>query len=149
MYDVFEKKIKHYNLNLFCTKDEGITKETNWLIQNTLIEFTKENENYFKDHIIVLEYQDDIISSICYRMLLAYANFYDIKIFLYGKKRKTKELLSKETKFISYFKLKKKIKQDKVIFISVYNPIYQVVKSNKTFKNFSIIPQKLMEHFNY
>lgn len=130
----FDAKIKHYNLNLFYSRGVSPTAETNLLIQKIINNFINQCKTTFASKkIFILEYQDDLISLINYRMLYVCASIVDMKILLLGKHKKTKKQLVKKQKFVSTWKAKRLIKKGKAVYISAFNPLYKVVPNDKIF----------------
>lgn len=119
---------------------------TNYLINKQMNYFIK---NLSTSKIYVLDYKDDLLSLICYRILknLQEVSPSKFNLFLYGKKKKTKSFLVKKEKFVNSFWLKKKIKQDLIIFISPFNPLYEVTNSTIIFKDFPCKTLKPIEKF--
>ena len=145
--NIYEAKLKHYNLNLFYPREkDNISAETNLLIQHLFNHFSNLIKNY---QYFILEYHDDIISSICYRLLKAFSVYNEINIFIYGKKKKTKKFLAKKQKRISFYKVKKLLKNKKTLYISPFNPLYEVTKSKEKFKHFDTDIWYPMKQFTY
>ncbi len=138
-------KLLHYSLNLdYPNPILTLESQTNFLIQKQLNYFL----NFFnpKDKILILEYQDDTISLIVYRLLKSITNIKNFQLFFYGRKFNTRSYVKKE-KFITKRKLNKLINSNKVIYISVDNPIYQVIKNKKKFNYFPNITVHPIQNF--
>lgn len=69
-------------------------------------------------------------------MLKSLLNITDFNLLICGKHRKTKKYLDKKQKFISKRKMKKLQENGDVLNISVFNPLYNVVESDKIFNDF-------------
>jgi hypothetical protein len=112
---------------------------------NFLLKIIQDN----KEKIFVIDYKDDVLSLICYKLIknLQSVCSFKFKIYLYGKTFNTKKDLVKKEKKIFSFRLKKEIKNDNVILISPYNPIYEVLKSNVQFNNFNCPIYKPFQFF--
>lgn len=144
-------KIKHFNLNLYYPISTNAVAETNWIIQQTLNNFLDKYGKYESTHTFILEYQDDILSVICYRMLQSLTSVSNIRVNLFGKHKITKKYV-KDAKFISKWKLNRLLKRENIIYISTFNPLYQVVKTDKIFKSFNmdnVIMTELINKFCY
>lgn len=120
-------KLQHHNLNMFYSCGFEPNADCNWRIEQLINSFLYTYKDKLETHTFILEYQDDTISLICYRMLKAISAIEPINIILYGKCKKTKKLLPKEQKKIGRIGLKRKLKKDNnIIFISSFNPLYKV-----------------------
>jgi len=114
---LLEAKLEHHNLNLFYPIGYGNEAETNMRIEQKISEFLNRYGKYAETHTFVLEYHDDIISAMCYRMLkVISAMSTPINLVIYGKRRKTKDIV-KGVKRIGNYRLKKLMKQEKAIYI--------------------------------
>lgn len=125
----------HFDLNLdykqMGTNYISQTNSTISKIMNNMYENYKENSiNTF-----VLEYQDDLISLISLNILSGLSNFINnFNLIIYGKVEKTKKYLEKcdysiVSELIDY-------DENQFIYVSCYNPIYKVIKSQKIFNKF-------------
>lgn len=142
-----ENLIQMFNSNLNFKPDSiNLESYTNYLINkqmNLLVKQIKENKN----KIFVLNYKDDLLSLICYRIIKNVQAIESFDFYICGKTIKTRKSLNSKEKKISSFKLKRKIEQNEAIIISPFNPIYQVFGLTKTFKNFYYSSFKPLEHF--
>lgn len=132
------QKIKHYNLNMFYSCGYSYEAETNWRIQQVMNDFVQTYKDKFETHTFILDYKDDIISMIAYKLLKAISGVNPFNLVLYGKKKKTKEMLSDEQKIVGEFGLRKLAKKGNLVFISAFNPLYQVVNKVEIFKHFDL-----------
>ena len=146
MYNL-DGKIKHYNLNLNYFKTKNEIAETNYYIQQQLNYFINNYSSMVDTHTFILEYHDDIISAICYRMLNAFSGALGFKLLLCGRRRKTKEWINKKTKTISWWRAKRMLKKDKAVLISAFNPLYKVNNSKEIFNSFETNQWNLVEKF--
>ena len=141
--------VQMFNSNLdFPIKNTSQEIYTNQLINkqmNYLSKIIQDN----KEKIVVIDYKDDVLSLICYRLIKNLQNICSskFKIYLYGKTFNTKKDLVKKEKKIFSFKLKKEIKNNNVILISPYNPIYEVLNSNTHFNKFGCPIYKPFQYF--
>jgi hypothetical protein len=145
-----ENKLIHYNLNLdysldFLTNE----KQTNILINKIINNFINKYKEDFNKKIFVFEFNDDLISTIGYKILVAITAIKpEFNFILFGKIKKAKKQINyKKEKFISKRKLLKN--KDNIIFISSFNPIYKVAKLNRSSIDFIIPDFYLMEQFTY
>jgi len=136
--NILTQKIKHYNLNMFYSCGYGYEAETNWRIQQVMNDFVQTYKDKFETHTFILDYKDDIISMIAYKLLKAISGVNPFNLVLYGKKKKTKEMLSDEQKIVGEFGLRKLAKKGNLVFISAFNPLYQVVNKVEIFKHFDL-----------
>ena len=141
-----QHKIEMFNLNLDYPIDYiSIENQTNSLINKKMNEINYLIEKN-KDKIIVLDYKDDLISLICYRMLKNLQTFYAFPLVISGKRNRTKEYIKKE-KRIGNFKLNNLLKKDQCIIIQPFNPIYKVTNTKVIFKDFTCLTIKPLETF--
>lgn len=133
---ILDMKIKQYNLNLDYPYVDNVLVQTNNLINSIVNEFLNCYIDNKKINTFIIEYQDDLISIICYRMLKSLLNVANFNLLICGKHHKTKKLLDKKQKFISKHKMKKLHDKNNALIISVFNPLYNVVESQKNFDNF-------------
>lgn len=144
---LLEAKLEHHNLNLFYPIGYGNEAETNMRIEQKISEFLNRYGKYAETHTFVLEYHDDIISAMCYRMLkVISAMSTPINLVIYGKRRKTKDIV-KGVKRIGNYRLKKLMKQEKAIYISPFNPLYKVTDSKDIFRDFPNVTWYPMKEF--
>lgn len=118
----------------------SIEEQTNNLINYIMNDFFVKNKEYLKDKYVVFESQDDAYSLVAYHLLkhiqaLAPENF---PILFYGSKIKLYNREKIKDKKISKRKLKKLMKADKVLLVSCYNPIYNVIPHRREFNDFKI-----------
>lgn len=130
-------KIEHFNLDLDYSNPlfNSLETQTNQIINSILNLYLIQ----FKDKKkIILEYQDDLLSVITYRILKNICAINEFEIFIYGKKKKTKTYIEKKDKNISLRKINKIIKKEKqdILYVSCFNPIYKVINSKKVFNVF-------------
>lgn len=140
--NIIDAKLLHYSLNLDYSQNE-ISKENqaNLLINHLMNEFAFKFQKDFKDKQFVLEFQNDTFSLIAYNILKNIQSVFDFSLLIYGKHAILKSYLKthnkkNKEKFIGNFTFNKLKKQNKMILISCYNPIYQVANSAKSFKEF-------------
>lgn len=126
-------KIQHHNLNMLYPVGFGTDAEANCRIEQKISEFANTYGKLAETHTFILEYHDDIISAICYRMLKVFSAITPINLVIYGKRRKTKDIV-REAKRIGRFKFNKLKKKGNIVYISPFNPLYQVALADDTFK---------------
>ena len=149
-----DAKLLHFALNLnYRQKNITIENQTNQLINFIINDFVKQYKDYFNSKYVVLEFQEDDLSLIAYNILKAIQAVFPFQLLIYNKNKKLKAYLKnekkkkKKEKRIGNFALQRLLKKDKIIFISCYNPIYQVAKIEKTFKEFNCPYYKILEKF--
>lgn len=123
----------HYLLDY---KDSDLDDETqtNILIVRIINNICKKIDNN-KIDTIILEYQDDIISLISYRILkIVQLNYKNFNLYIYGKRRKTRKAIKEKS--ITKLKVNKLLKLNSSLYVSSYNPIYNVVSNKKKFNKF-------------
>lgn len=131
-----QHKIEMFNLNLDYPIDNlSIENQTNLLINKKMNEINCLIEKN-KDKVIVLDYKDDLISLICYRMLKNVQSICNFPLFITGKRNRTKEYIKKE-KRIGKIKLNNFLKKNQCIIIQPFNPIYKVADIKVIFKEFT------------
>lgn len=147
-----QSKIQHFNLNLdYLPLNLSVELQTNNIINDKINSIMRKYSTHFREKIFILEYNDDLISVIAYNILSRISDISDLQFNIFGKAKRTKSYIFKKDKkkFISLRKIRK-IK-DRCIFVSVLNPIYNVIPQNKNFKNLgaslAIDTIKLMENF--
>lgn len=149
MTDLTIKTIQRFNLNMnysLINSPTYVENQTNFYIQREMINFLKHYEN--KKIIFVLDYKDDLLSVITYRFLKNIQSAYHkFPLFLYGKIKETKNYINKKDLKISKFKLKHIIKKYRVVIVRSFNPLYQVINSNITFKDFGIEVYEPLKQF--
>lgn len=106
--------------------------QTNKTICKVMNDFINTYKNDFDSKNFILIYQDDIYSLITYNILKNIQGIYNFNLKVFGKRKKTKKYIKKNN-FINKFKIKK-IKQDDIIYISCFNPIYKVKNKKNVFK---------------
>lgn len=130
---IADSKIQHFQLNMdYLAPGVNLENRTNFLISNKINYLINNYGVYFKDTTFVLQYNDDVISVIAYHMLKSLSEISDFHFVLIGKKKRTKKYLNKKDKFISIRKLRG---LSKYKYISILNPIYNVVSDNDFYKN--------------
>lgn len=131
-------KLYHHNLNMYYPCGFDVEADCNWRIENLINDFLQSYKEELKTHTFILEYQDDTISMICYRMLKAISAIEPINLIVYGKRRKTKKMMPKTQKRVGRLGLKRLMKKEEnIIFISAFNPLYKVASSKNTFNIFN------------
>lgn len=153
MYDstITKYKIDLFNMNLnYPLPYFKISAEeyTNWLI-NQQMNYFNNNFTQDADKTFILDYKDDLISIICYRMLknLQATCSFNFEIFINGKIKKTKSQMSKGYKKISNWKMSKLLKSNSCIIIQGSNLLYNVVFNTGIFKEFPCKVWRPFEHF--
>lgn len=144
-----EQKIQMFNMDMeYPVKNFSLEAYTNYLVNQKMNEFVKQFENS-ANKIFVLDYKDDLISLICYRMLknLQQVCPFKFQLVLYGKVKYTKKDIVKKEKKIFSFRLKKLIKSNNTIIIQPFNPLYEVAKTGIEFKEFGCPIWKPLEKF--
>lgn len=115
----------------------AIEEYTNWLVNKRMNDF---NQLFCQSgyKFFVLDYKDDLISLICYRMLknLQSACSFDFDVLIYGKVWDTRQYIQKKQKRISKWKLNQMIQKDECVIVQGSNLLYNVVKSKITYKDF-------------
>lgn len=149
MNDLTIKTIQRLNLNMnysLINSSTYVENQTNFYIQREMVKFLKYYEN--RKIIFVLDYKDDLLSVITYRFLKNIQSaYYKFPLFLYGKIKETKDYINKKDLKISKFKLKYIIKKHRVVIVRPFNPLYQVVNSNITFKDFGVEVYEPLKQF--
>lgn len=162
--NTFNIKLLHFNLNLnYKQKNITIENQTNQLINFICNDFVNKFQNDLKNKYVILEFQNDTISLLGYKILKVIQVIVPFQLLIYGKdkvlkqdmKTKDKKKRVKEKRIYTHT-LKKLIKNDKAIFVSCYNPIYQVTEQEKTFKEMDcyyllkdFIPEELKIAFQF
>lgn len=142
------QKIQMFNMGLeYPIKNFNLETYTNYLINQKMNEFVKEFEQD-SNKIFVLDYKDDLLSLICYRILknLQTVSPFKFQLVLYGKSKNTKKDIQKEKK-ICIFRLNKLLKNKNTIIIQPFNPLYQVAKTGISFKEFDCKIWRPLEKF--
>lgn len=138
-------KLLHYSFNLYYWQN-GIDKENqvnqliNYLMNNFIFNYRRD----FEGKYVILDFKDNSLSLIAYNILKNIQNICDIPLLIYGKHKLLRKYLKslkknqnkKKEKYISTFTLKRLIKKEQAIFVSCYNPIYQVVNTKENFNEF-------------
>lgn len=140
-----------YNLNLdYRIEKLTLDEQTNILINNI---FQEINIDTKKNNITtyIIEYNDDILSVLCYKILVTLRSMLKFNLYLTNKPKKYKDYIDKNEVILSKRKLKKIVPEETIV-ISTYNPIYKVLEiashSNKyEFDNFK--RWKLIKDFTY
>lgn len=144
-----QSKLIHYNYNLdYPIQGYNIEEQTNHLINikiNDIInKYSKSKKKYF-----ILEYKDDLISVIAFKMLNAISSISNFDFYIYGKIKKTKKLLQsinpnkkvfktyKAYKTISLKKLRL-LSKNETVYFSIYNPIYNVIPNTEFYNNLGV-----------
>lgn len=124
---LLRNKLSHYNLNLdYPISTMSIEDQTNSLINKTINKFILQYEKDFDKKIFVYEFNDDLLSVVGYKILLAIQAIKENFTFkIFGKFKKTKDYKIKKQKFCRKKELLKL--RDKIIFISSFSSIYEVV----------------------
>ena len=133
-------KISQFELNLnYPINYYHITMEeyTNQLVNKRMNEFNQ----LFQDagyKYFILDYKDDLLSLICYRMLknLQSACPFEFDILIYGKIWHTRKEIQNKPAHISTRKLNTLIKNNECVIVQGSNLLYNVVKSKTTYKDF-------------
>lgn len=133
VYNNISYKIIYNYLNLdYPNGLISYSDQTNKTICKIMNDFINIYKNDFNFKTFILVSQDDIYSLIAYNILKNIQGMYKFNLKIIGKRKNTKEFIKKNN-FINKFKLKK-IKQDNIIYISCFNPIYKVKNNKNTFK---------------
>lgn len=98
-------------------------KQTNKTLDKKMNNFIHQFKKDFEDKVFILEYNDDLLSLISYKIIKTLQNLCHFKLQIYGKIRKTKEY------FIEKEIICKKIPKENYHLISVFNPIYKVINA--------------------
>lgn len=153
---LLRNKLSHYNLNLdYPISTISIEDQTNCLINKTINNFIMNYEKDFGKKIFVYEFNDDLLSLVGYKILLAIQAIKENFTFkIFGKFKKTKDYKVKKQKFCSKKELLKL--KDKIVFISSLSSIYEVaniLKSSTIFQtrhNLKIKPNfYILKQFTY
>lgn len=145
--------IELYNANLsykpiYMMSSKFLTEDyVNWIINKTMNSFIKKYENA-SDKLFILDYKDDLISVICYRMLknLQSVSPFKFNIAIMGKTHKTKQFLQKEKKVYKW-RLKKYLKSNSCVIIQGFNPLYKVLNTNIVFNDFDCSIWRPVENY--
>lgn len=144
--DIVKAKMLHHSLNLDYQQN-GISTENqanqfiNYIMNSFLLKFHEED---FKTKYFVLDFQNDLLSLITYNMIKTLQSVYDFQILIYGKHSALNSYIKKHKKnkkkerIINYFTFNKLKKQNRIVLISCYNPIYQVANTTKKFNKFDL-----------
>ncbi len=144
--DAVKAKILHHSLNLDYQQN-GISAENqvnqfiNYIMNSFLLKFHEED---FKTKYFVLEFQNDMLSLITYNMLKALQSVYNFQILIYGKHSQLNSYIKRyknhknKERTINIFTFNRLKKENRMVLISCYNPIYQVVNITKKFNKFDL-----------
>lgn len=138
-----------YNMNLeYAIPNFNLEQHTNYLINQQMNYFVKEFEQD-QNKLFVLDYKDDLLSVICYRIIknLQEVSPFKFNIAICGKRTNTKKLLVKGEKRITNWGLERKIKKNQVVIISPFNPLYEVANTGIKFNNFNCTIWKPLSRF--
>lgn len=113
----------------------SIYDQTNLLINNVMNHFCKEYGHYFGKRPFVIEYNDDCLSLITYRILSNIREFTNLNFVLLGTCKATKQYIRKTDRV---YKNSKQIIKNFVnpIYIQVNHILYNVFKYNRKMGNF-------------
>lgn len=127
-----KRKLMYHQFNLDYPQHLELKNQTNNLINFIMNDFLIHYEEDFKDKYVVYEYQDDIYSVVGYHILKHIQAIVPFNLLIFSKKFFNHYKIKEQ--FINEKKLKKL--ENKIIFVSAYNPIYKVLKNKKVFKKF-------------
>ena len=118
----------------------SIEDQTNNIINYIMNDFFVKNKDFLKDKYVVFESQDDAYSLLAYHILkhIQAVSPEPFPILFYGSKIKMYKREKIKDKKISKRKLKKLMQLNKVLLISCYNPIYNVIPPKRKFNDFKI-----------
>lgn len=127
------KLIQQFNLGLDLFKaDDNVENKTNLLINKVINDLAL---SLTADSTVIFHNNDDTASMVCYRLLKVAQNSKNFKLYLYGSRMRTGNMISKEDKFINRWKVKKLLKQNAVLAIP-YNPLYKVIGASEKYSKF-------------
>lgn len=131
-----DRKIVHHCLNMDYHNYSNFRTfqgQTNYLIQTLMNDFISRYKNFFSTHDFIIEWKDDVISLIGYKIIKNIQGLFPFNFYILGNRKKTKKYLQKE-KMITKNKISK---LSDIVYISCFNPIYYVMSHNYSFNNFS------------
>lgn len=143
-----QSKLAHFECDVdYPIKDFRLDNQTNKLINDII------NDIIFKyqkgKYTFVLEYRDDLISVIAYKILNTLSSISNFDFYLYGSSKRTRNYLKSiksgkkifkkymPHKFISLKKLKQ-LHKNNTIYFSVYNSIYKVIPTTEFYRNLGL-----------
>lgn len=130
------EQLTNENLDYFdSNKFLNYENQTNYTISTIVNDFFKKYKPIFQEAIFILEYQDDIYSTIAYRILKNLQGICNFKLKISGSCKNFTEEINKKDKISFIDKIK--FKKYKKIYLSCYNPIYQVKNNNAAFRKMS------------
>lgn len=123
------KLFKDMNMYYF-TQNDCKSEQLNFIYNKIINDFIRKYSIFFKTHLFILEYTDDVFGLISYNMLQMINQVYsfNFKIIFNKKIKNTKKYINKK----DILKNKNKIKKD-YISISTFNPLYYVADSIKSY----------------
>lgn len=133
-----QRKILMYDLNLeYPIPGFSLEAQTNWLINRRMNEF----EYLYKDmpeRIFILDYKDDLLSLICYRMLKNLQSIckFNFQILIMGKTKRTRQYIKNEKKIHPFFAKKYWKEKNNCVIVQPVNPLYNVLGMEKVFNDF-------------
>lgn len=129
-------QFQRYSLNMFYPlKDMSNENTTNYYISSVMNEFKRKFQTK-RNKIFILDYKDDLLSVITYRILKNLQSCgVKFQLVLTGKISNTKKYLAKERR-ISLRRATKFVKKNWAIIVRPNNPIYKVSNSTIGFKDF-------------
>lgn len=132
-----KRKLILYDLNLkYPIENWTVEGQTNWLINKKMNAFEFQYKNS-SERIFIIDYKDDLLSLICYKMLKNIQAICQFKfqIYILGKTFNTKKYLGKDKK-ISHLRTNILQKKKQCVVVQPVNPLYNVIDNRKRFKNF-------------
>lgn len=146
-----EFKLIHYLLNMdYKRENVPIELQTNQLINSIMNDFVFKYENAFNSKYVILDFLGDSYSLLAYTILKNIQAVIPFNLLIYGKKKKLKQYLKEKAKrerFVSKRTVDKLRSIDKALFVSCYNPTYQVNGKMDNFKIFDRDRYNIIERF--
>lgn len=112
------------------TKFTNYENQTNYTLCCIMNNFIAKYKKDFNNKIFILEYNDDIYSTIAYRILKNLQGVFNFNLKVKGSCKIYEKEINKKDKISIIDRIVNRKKNR--IFISCYNPIYDVISSNAT-----------------
>lgn len=127
----------YHSLNLDYPQN-GLSAEsqTNALINQIMVRFISKYKDDFNNKYVILESQNDTLTLLAYTLLKNIQVIEPFQLLIFGKRHYLKKYIRKQKikeKFIAKKQFDKLNQNNKVIFVSCYNPIYKVVNKKNNF----------------